>query len=90
MRFCKFAARDHPSSAGYVRRAHVFRLARVQRRGTLRAVAINRDRFQPEPPAFDVGVHDVVDGGVLRQLTVLEIAPLRNGCAAAIIRRCAM
>src|SRR5205814_7116494 len=30
--------------------AHVFCLARIERRGTFRAVAINRDRFQSEPP----------------------------------------
>ena len=42
-------------------RTHVFCLARIERRGTLRTVAINRDRFQSEPPAFYVRVHDVID-----------------------------
>ena len=40
----------------------------VQRRGALRAVAINGDRLQTELPAFDVGVHDVVDRGRFRQV----------------------
>ena len=48
--------------------AHVFCLARVQRRGALRAIAINRDRLQPEPPPFDVSVHDLIDRGRFRQI----------------------
>ena len=54
------------ADVGY--RAHVFCLASVQRRGALRAVAINRDRFQSELPPFHVSVHDVVHCGCLRHI----------------------
>ena len=65
-----------------VHSAHVFRLARVQWRGTLRAVAINRDRFQAKPPALDVGVHDFVDGRRFR-----HVHRLRNRAAQEWLRR---
>ena len=51
--------------------AHVLRLFRVQRGGTLRAIAINCDRFQTHAPAFDVGVHDFLDRGFLGQVNRL-------------------
>jgi hypothetical protein len=62
--------------------AHVFRLARVQRRGTLRPVAVNRDRFQTQPPAFDISIHDFVDSRRLR-----HVHRLRNGATQEWLRR---
>ena len=60
-----------------------------QRRRALRAVAVDGDALEAHLPAFDVGVTMSSTVPSLGMLTVLEIAPLMNGCAAAIMRRCA-
>ena len=51
-----------------IERAHVARFSGVQGSGTFRAIAVNGDRFQSQPPSFHVSVHDVVNGRVLRHV----------------------
>ena len=53
----------------------------------LGAVAVNRQGLEPELPAFEVGAADLATVASFGTLHVLEIAPDRNGCTAAIIRR---
>ena len=53
----------------------------------LGAVAVDRQGLEAELPAFQVGAADVFDVASLGTLQVLEIAPERNGCTAAIICR---
>ena len=64
------------------RAAHVFGFSCIQRSGALRAVAIHRDRFQTEPPAFDVGVHDFINRRRFR-----HVDGLRNRSAQERLRR---
>jgi hypothetical protein len=53
----------------------------------LGAVAVDRHRLEAQLPALDVGLGDLLDGASLGMLTVLLIAPERNGWTAAIIFR---
>ena len=57
-----------------------------ERLAFLRAVAVDRQGLEAELPAFEVRLGDVLDVASRGMLTVFEIAPERNGWAAAIIR----
>ena len=55
----------------------------------LAAVAVERDRLEPEAPALLVDLAHLVDGRLVRQVHRLaRWRPDRNGCAAAIMRTC--
>ena len=69
------------------RRAAVLLLVGHDRRGALRAVAIDGDGFESEAPALDVSIHDVLDRGRVRQIWMVLNGPERTA-AAAIIRIC--
>ena len=45
---------------------------RAQRLRLLASIAIDRDRLQPQLPGLDVALHDVFDGGILRQVHCLR------------------
>ncbi len=60
-----------------------FALPGVERLGALGAVAVDRHGLQAQLPALDVGLHDLVRPWPRSgMLTVLLIAPDRNGCTA--------
>ena len=40
----------------------------VERRAALGAIAVDGDRLEPELPALDVGVHDVLDRRLVREV----------------------
>ena len=79
----EFVGRETVANAAGYACPHVFGFPRVQGSRPLRAVAINCDRLQPEPPAFDVRVHDLVDGGCLR-----HVNRFGNRAAQERLRRC--
>jgi len=54
----------------------------------LRAVAVDCDCLQATAPCLDVRIGNVVDGCAACRFTVFEIAPDKNGWAAAIMSTC--
>ena len=59
----------------------------IERLGAFGAVTVNGNAFEPHFPGLNVSIANVLDSASFGMLTVLEIAPLMNGCAAAIILR---
>src|SRR3984893_4996260 len=65
-----YSAPQH-SRLGCLFCTHVLCLFRIKRSGAFRSVAIDRHRLQAKSPAFNIGVHDLVDRRAIRHIDSL-------------------